>query len=264
MTRVASTAVLFLALVCATTPAFAQPLQAGGSARVVHVVDGDTVILDEAIEGSKRVRLVGIQAPKLPLGRKNFKVWPLAGEAKTALEKMILGKHVTLQFGTTHMDRHGRLLAHLYTGAGDWVQGGLLRAGMARVYSFPDNRALIADMLALEGQARQARRGIWENAFYAVRSFAKVDRLIGTFQLVEGVVVDAQTVRNMTYLNFTTDWRTDFTVSIDKRTLKSFTVLGLDPLTLKGRKVRVRGWIKKRNGPMIKLSHPEQIEIVVQ
>ena len=264
MTRIASTAILFLILFFAAGSAFAQPLQPGGSARVSHVVDGDTVILDRPIEGSKQVRLVGIQAPKLPLGRKNFKVWPLADEAKTALEKLILGKHVTVQFGTTHMDRHGRLLAHLYTKEGDWVQGALLRAGMARVYGFPDNRALLGDMLVLEGKARQVRRGIWDNGFYAVRSFDKVERLIGTFQLVEGVVVDAQTVRNMTYLNFTTDWRTDFTASIDKRALKSFKASGLDPLTLKGRTVRVRGWIKKRNGPMIDLSHPEQIEIVDQ
>jgi len=262
MTRIASTAILFLALLFAASSAFAQLLQPGGSARVSHVVDGDTVILDDAIEGSKQVRLVGIQAPKLPLGRKNFKVWPLAGEAKAVLEKLILGKQVTLQFGATHMDRHGRLLAHLYTGTGDWVQGALLQAGMARVYSFPDNRALVADMLALEGRARQDRRGIWSNGFYAVRSFAKVEPLIGTFQLVEGVVVDAQTVRNMTYLNFTTDWRTDFTININKRTLKSFKASGLDPLTLKGRTVRVRGWIKKRNGPMIEISHPEQIEII--
>lgn len=264
MTRIASTAFLFLALLFATTPLPAQPLQPGGSARVSHVVDGDTVILDDAIEGSRQVRLVGIQAPKLPLGRKSFKAWPLADEARVALEKLILGKYVTLHFGTTHMDRHGRLLAHLYTNEGDWVQGALLRAGMARVYSFPDNRALVADMLALEGQARQARLGIWDNEFYAVRSFARVGRLVGTFQLVEGIVVDAQTVRDMTYLNFTTDWRSDFTASIDKRTLKSFMASGLDPLTLKGRGVRVRGWIKERNGPLIELSHPEQIEIVDQ
>ena len=36
--------------------------------QVAKVVDGDTVVLKHAIDGALQVRLVGIQAPKLPLG----------------------------------------------------------------------------------------------------------------------------------------------------------------------------------------------------
>ncbi len=252
----------FLAVWLFAATALGRPVQPGGSAMVTQVIDGDTVVLGARIDGSDRVRLVGIQAPKLPLGRKNFKAWPLADKARTALEKLLVGKIVTLKFGGRRMDRHGRLLAHLYTDDGGWIQGRMLLAGMARVYSFPDNRALVANMLALESQARQARRGIWAEPFYAVRPAAGVDRLIGTFQLVEGTVQDAQTVRGRTYLNFAADWRSDFTITIDRRARKSFTALGIDPLAMKGRTVRVRGWINKRNGPMIEVSHPEQIEII--
>lgn len=254
----------FLTLFLVVAPVKAKALQQGGSATVIKVVDGDTVILGSRIEGSSRLRLVGIQAPKLPLGRKDFKKWPFADEAKSVLEKMILGKRVTLKFGGRQLDRHGRLLAHLYTEDGDWVQGALLAAGMARVYSFSDNRALIPDMLTLERQARKNRYGIWADPFYAVRAVNRVDYLSGTFQLVEGVVYDAQTVRGKTYLNFTADWRSDFTISIDKRAAKIFAAAGVFPLAMKGRMVRVRGWLKKRNGPMIEASHPEQIEIVDQ
>ena len=59
-------------------------LSQGGAYVVQSVVDGDTVVL----EGGKQVRFVGIQAPKLPLGRKSFKKWPLADEAKTYLERL--------------------------------------------------------------------------------------------------------------------------------------------------------------------------------
>ena len=262
MIRISPAVFLVLTLWLIALPVGAEPLQPGGSATVIRVVDGDTVILDAAIEGSREVRLVGIQAPKLPLGRKNFKPWPLADDAKETLEKLILGKRVTLKFGGRRIDRHGRLLAHLYTDDGGWAQGVLLQGGMARVYSFPDNRALIAEMLALETPARQARRGIWGHKFYLVRAAARVDYLDGTFQLVEGTVADAQTVRTKTYLNFGADWRSDFTISIDKKALRSFTALGIDPLDLKGRTLRVRGWIKKSNGPLIEVSHPEQIEII--
>jgi len=56
------------------------------TAEVSVVIDGYTVKLKRAIgKGnlvSYRIRLVGIQAPKLPLGRKNFKTQPLAVKPK--------------------------------------------------------------------------------------------------------------------------------------------------------------------------------------
>jgi hypothetical protein len=49
-------------------------LEDGGAERIDSVADGDTVILDDG----RQVRLVGTQAPKLPLGRPCFVKWPLA------------------------------------------------------------------------------------------------------------------------------------------------------------------------------------------
>jgi len=75
-------------------------------------------------------------------------------------------------------------------------------------------------------------------------------------------VLDAATVKGRTYLNFGADWREDFTVSIDKRAMKLFKKSGFDLLALKNKRIRVRGWLKKFNGPMIEASHPEQIEVL--
>lgn len=133
----------------ATAAGIPAQLEAGEEAAVVEVVDGDTVLLDDGWQ----VRLVGIQAPKLPLGRKNFEKWPLADEAKSVLEDMVMGRRVALAYGGQRVDRHGRRLAHLYLEDGTWVQGELLSRGMARVYSFPDNRAMVAEMLAAEGKS---------------------------------------------------------------------------------------------------------------
>ena len=93
----------FTALILLWGPetSIAEPLVSGGSATVIEVIDGDTVILDGEIEGSNEVRLVGIQAPKLPLGRKGFKKWPLADESKKKLEKLTLGQ--TLDLIPTHI-----------------------------------------------------------------------------------------------------------------------------------------------------------------
>jgi hypothetical protein len=37
-----------------------------------------------------------------------------------------------------------------------------------------------------------------------------------------------------------------------------------DATALKGKRVRVRGWLKNFNGPSITVTHPEQIEILEQ
>ena len=245
-----------LLLLLAALPAGAE------EATVKAVVDGDTVVLEIPVMEATQVRLVGIQAPKLPLGRKNFPTWPLAAQSKRALEGLALGKTLRLSFGGAEKDRHGRLLAHLHRADGVWVQGEMLKKGLARVYSFPDNRAMVADMLALEKEARKAKRGIWGLRYYAVRTPVGLSSWIGTFQLVRGRVKKAARIKGRVYLNFGPDWRTDFTVTLNAKARRLFRKAGVEPLSLEGREVRVRGWLKKFNGPMIEATHPEQVEVL--
>lgn len=233
-------------------------LSLGDSAVVREVVDGDTVILD----GGRQVRLVGIQAPKLPLGRVNFEKWPLADEAKQALAELVLGRRITLGYGGQRQDRYGRELAHLFTDDGLWVQGSLLELGFARVYSFADNRSLVGRMLEAEGAARNASQGIWRHPYYAILDTAAAPDHTGRFSLVEGRVLETAIVRGRAYLNFDEDYRTDFTISISSRNLKSFASSGIIPQDYAGRRVRVRGWLRWSNGPMIEVTHPEQIEVL--
>lgn len=267
-----SVASIYLSLALIGAPhadAAAQPADAVGAlagseiARVSEIVDGDTVVLDDG----RQVRLVGIQAPKLPLGRAGFEAWPLAAEAKAALAALCLGHDVRLAYGGRRGDRHGRVLAHMVDEAGGdqaggWVQGALLDGGMARVYSFQDNRALVPEMLAREALARAARRGIWAHPFYAVRTPEEAGRYLGRFELIEGRVHDVAIVRGRVYLNFGADWRSDFTANLTPAVRRLFESEKIDPESYRGRIVRVRGWLKSWNGPMVDITHPEQIEVI--
>jgi endonuclease YncB( thermonuclease family) len=251
---------LFLLSGTALPAGLPQPMQDGGAAKVEAVVDGDTLTLDDGRE----VRLVGIQAPKLPLDRPGFVAWPLADAAKTTLEARTLGKTVKLAYGGARLDRYGRALAQLYLEDGTWVQGAMLEAGMARVYSFADNRALVPAMLALENAARSAKRGIWNDPYYAIVSADRVRDQVNHFVLVEGKVLSARIVNGRGYLNFGTDYRTDFTASIAPANRRDFERAGPTIQSYEGRRVRVRGWVELLNGPMIEVTHPEQIEILDQ
>jgi len=261
---VAGAAMLALAQPGMAADDVACDLAPGGTAAVTEVIDGDTVVLQDG----RQVRLVGIQAPKLALGRSGFEEWPLAAEAKAALETLVLGKAVRLGYGGERMDRHGRVLAQLHIGGGDatmWVQGAMVTEGLARAYSFADNRPCARELLALEGAARDKALGIWRLPYYAIRSAAEpseLERLADTFQIVEGKVRAVALVRGRVYINFGENYRTDFTASIDPRDVGNFPKRGRDLKVLEGRTVRVRGWLGRLNGPVIEVSHPEQIELL--
>jgi len=239
-------------------PAIPEPLTPGKPGRVTEIVDADTLFLADGRE----VRLVGLQAPKLPLGREGFEKWPLADKAKAVLAELVKGRRVTPAYGGKRTDRYERKLAHLFRDDGLWVQADMLRRGMARVYSFADNRALVRELQAIEGRARRAGRGIWAKPYYRVRTRAEVRNDVGSFQLVMGRVRDTAEVDGRIYLNFGANWRKDFTVTIPPPHTDSFAEAGMEPLALKGRWVRVRGWIESYNGPMIEATHPEQIEVI--
>jgi endonuclease YncB( thermonuclease family) len=258
-----------IAALLAGTAAFAETeipegLAIEGPYRVIEVIDGDTAV----IETGQEVRFVGIQAPKLPLGRPGFEAWPLAEEAKAAVGTLLRGRRVFLGFGGRREDRHGRLLAHLFIedGRHPWVQARLLAEGLARVYGFADNRALLEEMLVFERAARQAGRGIWADPFYrlldAQELEARPEDFLGRFEIIEGRILRVALVRGRTYLNFGPDWRRDFTAIVDGATRRLFEDEGLDIGALEGRRVRLRGWLNSLNGPMVKVTHPEQIEVL--
>jgi hypothetical protein len=84
----------------------------------------------------------------------------------------------------------------------------------------------------------------------------------GQFALVEGKVLSVRESGSTIYVNFGRRWTRDFSVSIRRRLQKSFTAAGVEPKTLQGERIRVRGWLEQRNGPAIEVDAPEQIEFV--
>jgi len=81
-----------------------------------------------------------------------------------------------------------------------------------------------------------------------------------SLQIVEGVVISTADVRGRIYLNFGSDYKTDFTIAIAKKNVKNFAAL--NPIELTGARLRVRGWVEMINGPMIWLDHPGRLEVL--
>jgi hypothetical protein len=120
------------------------------------------------------------------------------------------------------------------------------------------------ELLSRGNTARRAKLGLWASSYYdSLDADNPADVLAeqGHFALVEGKVVSVRESGATIYVNFGRRWSKDFTVTILKRNARNFTAAGLEPKTLAGRRVRVRGWIEERGGPWIEAARPEQIEL---
>lgn len=210
------------------------------------------------LENGTLVRLAAIQAPNLARNP-NAQDDPLAQQAHNAMQQHALNKHVRLESVGIGKDRRGRMVAMVYEGD-TWLQAAMLREGMAWVYTFDDSRKYANDLLAAEHAAEMAQRGVWSEAEYAVLTSEETSMHLGEFRLVEGKVAAMAEVRGHYYLNFGNDWKTDFTLVIDKNAAKNFDTAWIESLV--GKTVRARGWLFQKNGPAIALSHPEQVEIM--
>ncbi|RJR32675.1 MAG: nuclease [Deltaproteobacteria bacterium] len=139
-------------------------------ARVVQVLDGDTLVL----EGGARVRLLGIDAPEME--REGRPAEFLAHKAKAYLAQLTQGKVVRLEYGPLRYDHYGRLLAHIVLGDGTLVEAALLRQGLAHVYLHPPNVRYREVLLAAQQEAMAARRGVWLKALNQDESFYLANR----------------------------------------------------------------------------------------
>ena len=253
----------------ASGPTFAAGscrLEPGPERTVIGVPDGETLALDDGSE----VRLIGIVAPRaIDVGAAAGQ-WPLELAARTALAEMASGKAVRLAFVGPRRDRYERQLAHVFVLAPSaepvWLQGALLTQGFARAGVLPRQRECIAELLAHERLASDAKAGLWAEPAYAHLRAAQARPLLqraGTFQIVEGQVTRVGEGRSIFYLNFGRDRRRDFSVDLGRRDRELLGLVGGDPKTLAGRQVRVRGWIDERRGaPLIDLSAGGLIELV--
>ena len=246
-----------LLLLAAALPASARAAEVSAGV-VERVLDGDTFSLKDGSE----VRLAGLLAPKswqLP-AQPGSGAASLPLRATEALGTIVAGQPVTLALGSRASDRNGRLLAQVQRGDGLWVQGELLTRGLARVCTSLDNSTRADEMLRLEAAARSARRGLWAAPEFRVLDASEAAQFIGRFQIVEGTVRDMRRGREQIYLHFGPDRRSALTLSMALIERRRFVAGGRDPDGLVGKRLRVRGWLKSFDGPVIEATHPEQVE----
>ena len=145
-----------LALVGAPRPAHAQAQ--AGPAYVTRVVDGDTLYAE--LGGRlEAVRYLGVNTPRIEhpaYGAERY-----ATIAREANRRLVEGKWVRLVFEGPTRDRHGRLLAYVWSG-NTFVNAALVHYGYGETAT-ASTAGYAAYFRTLEEGARRDARGVWSD-----------------------------------------------------------------------------------------------------
>lgn len=240
---------------CRNTPA--------GTGVAAAIIDGRSF---RAPDGQV-IRLAGIEIPPPPIAGLAGPLATTAAAVKPALAAVLRGQSLNFHAAVSETDRYGRRL--LFVSAADdespTIQQDLVSRGLALVSARVGDAACAAALLAAERTAREAKLGLWADPYYLVtgaRNFDALKARRGRFAIVEGQIASVRASGGTIYLNFGRQWSRVLTVTVAKRNepVMAATLGSLGDL--KGREVRVRGWIEDRNGPRIEAAWPEQIELV--
>ncbi|RTL54126.1 MAG: thermonuclease family protein [Bradyrhizobiaceae bacterium] len=220
-----------------------------GEGRVAAVTDARSLRLADGGE----VRLAGIELP--------------ANADPRFLRDLVLGREVTLRSTSDAPDRYGRLQAFVFMSGGDGIalQSRLLSQGWAMASGTVADKGCAAELGAAEKEARVARRGLWASpaAIKNAESTADILAETGRFTLIEGKVVSARDAGATFYVNFGKRWIQGFAVMVSRRMMASFEAAGMKLGALENRRIRVRGFVERRNGaPRIEAFAPGQIELI--
>ena len=134
-----------------------------GNARVVRVVDGDTLVAHiDGMDDEAKIRLLGVNTPESVDPRRPVECF--GKEASAYLKELAEGRRVLLEEDreADERDKYGRLLRHVYLDEGIHVNALLIEEGYGFAYtSFPMNDESKAEFLAFERKAREGARGLW-------------------------------------------------------------------------------------------------------
>lgn len=127
-------------------------------ARVLRVVDGDTIEVDLG-GASYRVRYIGVDTPETV--HPSRPVGCFGPEASAFNKALVRGQTVYLETDLSDTDRYGRLLRYVWLGDGRMVNQLLVEEGYAQVTTYPPDVKYVDRFLAAQQRARDEGRGLW-------------------------------------------------------------------------------------------------------
>lgn len=206
--------------------------QKAENVEVAHVYDGDTVRLKDG----RKIRIIGINTPETE--KENQPSEYMADRATQALKQILNSTQISLLLGEEPQDRYKRWLGHLFVN-GELVSEQMLSQGLAFHIAIPPNLNFAECLKKAELQARG--KGVWEVPSSLVKNVTDLRKGESGFRVLTGELTAFRQIRN----GYILELEDILAIKVSSELLQELGYSSMDGL--KGRKVRVRGWIKPKS-----------------
>jgi hypothetical protein len=191
-------------------------------------------------------------------------------DSRHFIKKVVLNKKISFYSSGRLKDRYNRLIVQIFYQQEEkrtWLQEALIQKGHAVAMALPTNWLCATELLTREKNIRERdeKSKILEFNFPIIRvenTKSLNQKQQGSFQIVKGRVFSISRTAQNTYINFSKNWRKDFTAVVSNHLLKRKKGRWPKLKLLKGKTIILRGWLDHYNGPLIRLETPEMIEII--
>lgn len=253
---------VFLAFFGLFTKRFKQPLRefppSHGSSQeagvVVVVYDGDTIKVRFKDESTRKVRLIGVNAPETQDEREEIQL--RAHISKRFAFCRLYKKEVRLTYDWQLEDKYGRLLAYVWTDEG-LFNDLIIREGFALVFlKFPFRKDYQDKFKESEDYARKNGRGFWKKGNFHLIGFKEAKEHLGGLISVKYKCSSLESKRQFLFLNSENQ---GFSALIPSERLSLFP----DSNSYLNKNLLVTGILEEYRGqPQIIVYLPSQIKII--
>ena len=183
--------------------------------------------------------------------------------------------HKTITYlASAKTDRYQRTPAHIITNSGEsvqnWFQLLIIKSGIGLFmpqplkasHNFYCDSDDLKQILQYHDQQNMAQKNRYQlTPVYHSNSKVLWQRK-GNFAIVEGAVLKTHISKNTIFLNFGSDWKSDFTAVISADNKPSLQKHFKSISNLEGKRLRLRGFLDLYNRPSMRIDHPLQIEML--
>lgn len=135
----------------------------GERAKVVRIVDGDTLVLSaidigavDSQTGGRKARLIGVDTPEVYGGAEC-----MGREASAFARRELYAKEVVVAFDVDSVDRYGRALVYVWSIDGVFFNERIVAEGFASPMTVPPNVRYAELFVRAAREARTHDRGLW-------------------------------------------------------------------------------------------------------
>lgn len=203
----------------------------------------------------REVRLAGVIGP----GEDGSPASPeIVAAARSTLAATLAGHELRLAV-LNLADRYQRVTAQLFAD-GNWVQQMLLREGIVRFDPGRSANPCDDHLRDYEYEAIDALAGHWGDGRFRIKNPDEVTRSSGRFEIVQGEVWRSRDLRGREIIEFRN--ASSFEVAVQPQAARALRLTHVDLRRLRGKAIRVWGWIGLNDRPVMEISTPAALEVI--